>query len=98
MMSSSGTRWCQVGGASNLCRMQRIDPGFAGTEEVTPYSFTYGGHNFTLIDTPGFNDSRSSDDIIAAKVLTWLRDSAEQGRELSGIIYVHRILEPRSAT
>ena len=65
------------------------------TEEVIPYSFKHGGYNFTLIDTPGFDDSRFSDDIIVTKVLDWLKDSAAHNKKLSGIIYMHRIVDTR---
>jgi hypothetical protein len=47
------------------------------------------------VDTPGFDDSRCSDDVIANRILEWLRQSLEQGKRLNGIIYVHRIIDPR---
>jgi hypothetical protein len=48
-----------------------------------------------LIDTPGFDDSRFSDDIIVGKILTWLRNSMDEGTTLNGIIYIHPIIKPR---
>jgi hypothetical protein len=47
------------------------------------------------VDTPGFDDSRCTDDVIAKRLLEWLRQSMQQGKRLSGIIYVHRITDPR---
>ncbi|ETN44123.1 uncharacterized protein HMPREF1541_10673 [Cyphellophora europaea CBS 101466] len=67
----------------------------SATEEVVPYSFSYGGFNITLIDTPGFDDSRFNDDVIVDKILEWLRTSANQNQRLSGIVYMHRITDNR---
>jgi hypothetical protein len=67
----------------------------SATEHVTPYEFQYAGTKFTLVDTPGFDDSRWTDDVIAHRLLEWLRQSMQQGKKLSGIIYIHRIIDPR---
>ncbi len=48
-----------------------------------------------MVDTPGFDDSRCTDDVIANRLLEWLRQSMQQGKKLHGIIYVHRIIDPR---
>lgn len=48
-----------------------------------------------MVDTPGFDDSRCPDDVIANRLLEWLRQSMQQGQKLNGIIYVHRIIDPR---
>ncbi|KAK2466555.1 hypothetical protein APHAL10511_001417 [Amanita phalloides] len=49
----------------------------------------------TLVDTPGFDDSREgvSDTDILGKIANFLQDSG--GRKLNGIIYLHRISDPR---
>lgn len=65
------------------------------TEEVTSYKFTHGSVNFVLVDTPGFDDSRSNDNEIVRRVLTWLQKSYAAGVRLHGLIYVHRIIDPR---
>jgi ribosomal protein L25 (general stress protein Ctc) len=48
-----------------------------------------------LVDTPGFDDSRFTDDKIVKKILEWLRNSLAQGTTLNGIIYIHPIVKPR---
>lgn len=65
------------------------------TEEVKSYHHSYGGKTFQLVDTPGFDDSRFSDDKIVEKILEWLRNSLTQGTTLNGIIYIHPIIKPR---
>ncbi|KAK7444070.1 hypothetical protein VKT23_015468 [Stygiomarasmius scandens] len=49
----------------------------------------------TLVDTPGFDDSREgvTDTDILGKIAAFLQD--EGGRKLNGIIYLHRISDPR---
>lgn len=65
------------------------------TENVQSYQFSYGGYNFTLIDTPGFDDDRFGDDIIVEKVLQWLKGMTNSDQKLNGIIYMHRITDAR---
>ena len=48
-----------------------------------------------LIDTPGFDDPLKSDTAVVDKILQWLETSYRAGRQLSGIIYLHRIVDPR---
>ncbi|KJA22643.1 hypothetical protein HYPSUDRAFT_40711 [Hypholoma sublateritium FD-334 SS-4] len=53
------------------------------------------GLSVTLIDTPGFDDSRSdiTDTDILQRIATYLQENG--GRMLNGIIYLHRISDPR---
>jgi len=48
-----------------------------------------------LIDTPGFDDTSRSDTDILREVAFYLAKMYEQGILLSGIIYLHRITDPR---
>jgi hypothetical protein len=67
-----------------------------GTEDVRAHSFEHKGINFVVVDTPGFNDSRSSDDgQVVDRILSWLEVSYKQGTRLNGLIYLHRISDPR---
>ncbi|KAM0481572.1 hypothetical protein ACHAPX_003683 [Trichoderma viride] len=50
-----------------------------------------------LIDTPGFDDTSRSDVEVLQNIAVWLSDSFEQGTKLSGIIYLHRIIDVRMA-
>lgn len=62
---------------------------------MVPYTFVCGNYNFTLIDTPGFDDSRLDDGVIVDKILDWLRRAAMQNQKLGGIIYMHNIADDR---
>jgi hypothetical protein len=48
-----------------------------------------------LIDTPGFDDTNLSDVQVLQNIAHWLSLSFKNGVKLSGIIYLHRITEPR---
>ncbi|UPX20954.1 uncharacterized protein EKO05_0011162 [Ascochyta rabiei] len=48
-----------------------------------------------LIDTPGFDDTNRSDADILQEVAFWLVRSYKLGIRLSGIIYLHRIIDVR---
>jgi hypothetical protein len=48
-----------------------------------------------LVDTPGFDDSFESDQVITEKILKWLESSYRAGTRLDGIIYLHSIAKPR---
>ncbi|OCH89840.1 hypothetical protein OBBRIDRAFT_640358 [Obba rivulosa] len=57
--------------------------------------FTLGGRRIRLIDTPGFDDSSKSDVDILDVIATFLVKQYQQGRKLTGVIYMHRITDPR---
>jgi hypothetical protein len=54
-----------------------------------------GPYNITLVDTPGFDDTSRSDTEVLILIANWLRDSYKDRTFLSGIIYLHRISDPR---
>lgn len=47
-----------------------------------------------LVDTPGFNDTYRSDTDILRSLVNWVKGSYNE-MQLSGIIYLHSISEPR---
>ncbi|KDR68534.1 hypothetical protein GALMADRAFT_1034423 [Galerina marginata CBS 339.88] len=49
----------------------------------------------TLIDTPGFDDTRLSDTNVLNMIAAYLSSSHAQGKHLTGVIYMHRILDNR---
>jgi hypothetical protein len=49
----------------------------------------------TLVDTPGFNDSSRNDATILTAIADELRRTYVERRKFSGIIYFHRISDPR---
>ncbi len=50
-----------------------------------------------LIDTPGFDDTDRSDVEVLQDIAHWLSASFKEGIRLSGIVYIHRISDPRMA-
>jgi hypothetical protein len=61
-------------------------------EYVCRYSPTV---NIYLIDTPGFDDTTRSDTDVLKEVAGWLTDSYSNKVKLNGILYMHRITDPR---
>lgn len=55
----------------------------------------YKGREVVLVDTPGFDDSSGLDREVVEETLGWLRKSMAEGHFLSGIVYLHRIIDPR---
>ena len=51
--------------------------------------------NFTLIDTPGFDDCFHSDTDILRKISDWLVHAYRQRKRLTAILYLTRISDPR---
>ncbi|KAH6674426.1 P-loop containing nucleoside triphosphate hydrolase protein [Halenospora varia] len=65
------------------------------TENVLPIPCRIGNENVVLVDTPGFSDTNLSDTEILKRIATWMQDEYYEGSLLSGIIYLHRIIDPR---
>jgi hypothetical protein len=65
------------------------------TSEVRGYAFRDGAINYTLIDTPGFDDTFLSDDDVTKKIVEWLDSSYRSGVRLNGLIYMHSIALPK---
>lgn len=53
------------------------------------------GRRLFLIDTPGFDDTYKSDTDILREVANWLSQAYENKVRLTGIVYLHRILDTR---
>ncbi|KAF9461785.1 P-loop containing nucleoside triphosphate hydrolase protein [Collybia nuda] len=62
--------------------------------ETTP-PFELWGHDVTLIDTPGFNDTTESDTTILKRISECLIKQYADGVKLAGVIYIHRITDVR---
>lgn len=69
----------------------------SATTEVAAYDFDHEGFCFSLVDTPGFDDSRGNDEAIVDGILRWLEESAASGKKLNGILYFHRIIDPKAS-
>ena len=67
-----------------------------GTQEIKSYRCSIRGvPQFYLVDTPGFDDSNRSDADVLRDLSTNLAASYANGIQLSGIIYLHRIMDVR---
>ncbi|KAI2613260.1 P-loop containing nucleoside triphosphate hydrolase protein [Hypoxylon sp. NC1633] len=68
------------------------------TQSVDTYPFVYDGppkKRVILVDTPGFDDSTRSDAEVLRELAAWLTATYAKKIRLSGIIYLHRINQPR---
>ncbi|OCH89850.1 hypothetical protein OBBRIDRAFT_756012 [Obba rivulosa] len=68
------------------------------TNEIRPASFFEDdGRAITLVDTPGFDDSRDGvrDIDILQRIGEFLRLEYQDGRKLSGLVYLQRITDTR---
>ncbi|KIM43892.1 hypothetical protein M413DRAFT_25411 [Hebeloma cylindrosporum] len=65
------------------------------TFDITTSHYVQDGVSVTLVDTPGFDDSREgiTDTDILGKIADFLQEGGE--RKLNGVIYLHRISDPR---
>ena len=61
------------------------------TTEVAVYDFEHENISFSLVDTPGFDDTLGNDAVIVDSIVRWLGER----KKLSGILYFHRIIDPR---
>lgn len=60
------------------------------------YSFLHPVHGIVyLIDTPGFDDTFTSDTDILKNIAVFLSGSYRRGAQLTGIVYIHRISDNR---
>jgi hypothetical protein len=61
------------------------------TQEVQSYKFEHDGKVYSIVDTPGFNDTYRSDNEVLKELADWLLKSYQDGVKINGIIYLHRI-------
>ncbi|KII85057.1 hypothetical protein PLICRDRAFT_178817 [Plicaturopsis crispa FD-325 SS-3] len=61
----------------------------------TALPFEVDGRWVTLIDTPGFDDTTTSDTEILKMISSFLGERYKSGQKLSGILYMHRISDFR---
>ncbi|KAF5327604.1 hypothetical protein D9619_004800 [Psilocybe cf. subviscida] len=71
----------------------RIGGGLESCTSVIQFAqpFELNGRTVTLIDTPGFDDTHKSDAEILRMIAVFLATAYENGKELGGVIYMHRI-------
>jgi len=65
------------------------------TIDVGIHEARIGSHRCFLIDTPGFDDTHRSDTDVLRDIADWLNRAYKASIQLSGIVYLHRITDPR---
>jgi hypothetical protein len=53
------------------------------------------GQSFTIVDTPGFDDSNRSDEDILRELLNWLQEQHGSKAKFNAVLFLHRIDVPR---
>ncbi|KAH0533253.1 hypothetical protein TsFJ059_001840 [Trichoderma semiorbis] len=85
----------------SLCTGKNVKVGHnleSCTADVEDVEFMLNDHVCVhLIDTPGFDDTSRSDVEVLQNIAVWLTDSIKHNIKLSGIIYLHRIIDVRMA-
>jgi len=64
-----------------------------GTQDIQTTITTINGREVLLIDTPGFDNTHRSDVDILATIAKWVQQANYLRKHLSGIIYLHRIVD-----
>lgn len=69
---------------------------------MTVYSFMHKDKSgkplrIHLIDTPGFDDTNRGDTAVLKDIATWLGETYKNQIRLSGVLYLHRIIDVRMA-
>jgi hypothetical protein len=73
----------------------KIANGGLATKSVQPFEFMHGDKRYSIVDTPGFNDTDRSDNDVLKDLADWLLESMQRGKKISGIIYLHRISDTK---
>ncbi|KAJ3887090.1 P-loop containing nucleoside triphosphate hydrolase protein [Lentinula edodes] len=100
LMGSTGT------GKSSFIRLLTNNTGVkignnldSQTSDVQVFHFfdKFSGRNIVLVDTPGFDDSRNdiTDTAVLKKIAEFLLNKYDEKRKLNGLIYLHRMSDPR---
>ena len=66
-----------------------------GTAKPKLHEFVHDGSTIIMIDTPGFDDTYRTDADVLQDVAACLNTTYEANMKLTGIIYLHRIIDPR---
>ncbi|TLD22139.1 hypothetical protein PspLS_08119 [Pyricularia sp. CBS 133598] len=94
-----GVTGCGKSSLISLCCKGRVRIGHdlqACTAVVDVYPFELSPtQTVFLIDTPGFDDTNRSDSDVLREIASWLTTSFRSKILLHGIIYLHRISDPR---
>lgn len=62
---------------------------------MQPFEFDHEDKRYSIVDTPGFNDTDRSDNDVLKELADWLLEFMQRGKKISGIIYLHRISDTK---
>jgi hypothetical protein len=62
---------------------------------IGSYDIKIYGSEFTLVDTPGFDDDKLSDYDVLKLLVEWLARTYKSAKKLNGILYLHHITDAR---
>ncbi|KAI1365558.1 P-loop containing nucleoside triphosphate hydrolase protein [Xylaria arbuscula] len=85
----------------SLCTKDPVEIGHdlqSCTQDVQTYFFRHPkllDGRVCLVDTPGFDDTHKTDAEVLRTLAAWLTETYSNGVKLSGILYLHRINQPR---
>ncbi|KAI1680562.1 Outer membrane protein [Pyrenophora tritici-repentis] len=83
----------------DLCTGQKIGVGQglrSHTQEIGEFAFMLSANlRVHLVDTPGFDDTDRKDTDVLRDIAGWLGVSYTNKKRLSGMIFLHRIIDPR---
>ncbi|KAL8404990.1 hypothetical protein RB594_009752 [Gaeumannomyces avenae] len=65
------------------------------TVDVQVFPARIGRREFYLVDTPGFDDTQRTDVDVLRSLVNWLGTTHQRNVHLAGIMYLHRISDPR---
>ncbi|KAI5456471.1 hypothetical protein BGZ63DRAFT_396743 [Mariannaea sp. PMI_226] len=95
MMYRSGTT-CKLVSLTLISYRLCLTDSMLGTQEVGIYKCCWSSSvDIYLVDTPGFDDTTRSDTDVLKETVTFFTSSYKKNIKLSGIIYLHRISDPR---
>ncbi|KAF5367597.1 hypothetical protein D9757_010648 [Collybiopsis confluens] len=65
--------------------------------KVVRFTDRTSGRNITIVDTPGFDDSRTdiTDTVVLKEITSFLLDEYDNNRKVDGLVYLHRIIDTR---
>jgi len=72
-----------------------VNQTLAGTQHIQNATMIIDEQEVYLVDTPGFDDTDRDDIDILEEIAAWLGEQDQDQAPLSGLIYLHRITDPR---
>ncbi|KAG6916085.1 hypothetical protein DXG01_008514 [Tephrocybe rancida] len=65
------------------------------TQDIQHYRLPPPCHHIVVVDTPGFDDTYTTDREILRRIAVWMADSYSSDMKVAGLIYLHEITKKR---